>query len=140
MSKKLFNKLQEQRDVYLNLQNSSKKSTTREIEFTYVGDHIVVFHKDAEAFKINMIVKTSVREDLLNEFRKNNQMMSQLIKIIIDDFLEKPEIIKVLKEYEEDEEEINYDINSMNPELLDRLTSMDDKAKFIDYAKKYKEE
>ena len=66
--------------------------------------------------------------------------MSQLIKIIVDDFLEKPEIAKVLKEYEEDEEEINYDINSMNPELLDRLTSMDDKAKFIDYAKKYKEE
>ena len=112
MSKKLFNKLQEQRDVYLNLQNSSKKSTTREIEFTYVGDHIVVFHKDAEAFKINMIVKTSVRENLLkiakhygliwknpkvNEFRKNNQMMSQLIKIIVDDFLEKPEIAKVLK-------------------------------------------
>ena len=87
MSKKLFNKLQEQRDVYLNLQNSSKKSTTREIEFTYVGDHIVVFNKDAEAFKVNMIVKTSVREDLIkiakhyglvwknpkvNEFRKNN--------------------------------------------------------------------
>ena len=155
MSKKLFNKLQEQRDVFLNLQNNSKKSTTREIEFAYVGDHIVVFHKDVEAFKVNMIVKTSVREDLIkiakhyglvwknpkvNEFRKNNQMMSQLIKIIIDDFLEKPEIIKVLKEYEEDEEEINYDINSMNPELLERLTSMNDKSKFIDSAKIYKEE
>ena len=111
------------------------KSKNRSITFYYTQDHIIVFPADIESFKIHIQLKTKVRSNLIkvakyfglawqnkkvNKFYRDGFVMSRLLKFIIDDFLDQPEIIKILKNEDIDDDDYDFDI-SADPVLLKKL-------------------